>query len=82
MQQTSPSSSKLLKKPLVVVLRGCTQSAETIAEQSGWDKLAEKNNFYVLYPQQKLINILIYVLIGLILVILVKMVAKPIQFMP
>lgn len=44
------------KKPLVVVLHGCGQSAETIAIQSGWDKLARENDFYVLYPQQKLIN--------------------------
>lgn len=44
------------KKALVVVLHGCSQSAETIAIQSGWDKLADANNFYVLYPQQKILN--------------------------
>lgn len=44
------------KKPLVVELNGCSQSAETIALQSGWDKLEDANNFYVLYPQQKILN--------------------------
>lgn len=42
--------------PLVVVLHGCTQTAKTCAEQTGWNKLAKKHQFYVLYPEQLLIN--------------------------
>jgi poly(hydroxyalkanoate) depolymerase family esterase len=41
---------------LLVVLHGFTQSAETIALQTGWDQLAAENNFHVLYPQQKIVN--------------------------
>lgn len=44
------------KAPLVVVLHGCTQTARTCAEQTGWNKLAKKHQFYVLYPEQLLIN--------------------------
>ncbi len=55
--QTAQKDSLLKsKKPLVVVLHGCSQSAETIALQSGWDQLAADHNFHVLYPQQKIIN--------------------------
>jgi len=42
--------------PLVIVLHGCAQSADTIAVESGWNKLADENKFMVVYPQQKLIN--------------------------
>jgi len=42
--------------PLVIVLHGCAQSADTIAIESGWNKLADENKFIVVYPQQKLIN--------------------------
>lgn len=43
-------------KPLVVVLHGCSQTAESISVQSGWNKLADQYGFYVIYPQQNLIN--------------------------
>ena len=49
-------NSKSAKKPLVVVLHGCLQNAETVARQAGWNKLADEYGFYVLYPQQKMIN--------------------------
>lgn len=55
-QDISTNENKQIKKPLVVVLHGCSQSAETIGIQSGWSKLAEENDFYVLYPQQKMVN--------------------------
>jgi len=42
--------------PLVVVLHGCSQTAHTIAEQSGWNELAAKHRFRVLYPEQRLLN--------------------------
>jgi poly(hydroxyalkanoate) depolymerase family esterase len=44
------------KLPLVVVLHGCGQHAKGAAELTGWNKLADINNFVVLYPQQKLVN--------------------------
>ncbi|MDF1672464.1 MAG: PHB depolymerase family esterase, partial [Vicingaceae bacterium] len=42
--------------PLVFVLHGCTQSAEEIKNESGWNKLADSLNFIILYPEQKQIN--------------------------
>lgn len=46
----------LLKVPLVVALHGCSQTAEEIAIETGWNKLAEQNGFIVLYPEQKVAN--------------------------
>jgi poly(hydroxyalkanoate) depolymerase family esterase len=43
-------------KPLVIVLHGCGQNAPSIAALTGWNKLADTNNFILLYPQQKMIN--------------------------
>jgi len=45
-----------MKVPLVVALHGCVQTANEIAEQSGWNTLADANNFMVIYPQQKVEN--------------------------
>ena len=42
--------------PLVVVLHGCGETAKSAAELTGWNKLADLNNFVVLYPQQNLLN--------------------------
>lgn len=42
--------------PLVVVLHGCGQKAEDIAELTGWNKLAKLYGFMVIYPEQKLAN--------------------------
>jgi poly(hydroxyalkanoate) depolymerase family esterase len=44
------------KMPLVIVLHGCTQTAKSCAEHSGWNKLAKLHHFYVLYPEQSLLN--------------------------
>ncbi len=54
----SPNDSlkKNDKKPLVIVLHGCSQTAEIAARQSGWNKLADEFGFYVLYPQQLFFN--------------------------
>lgn len=51
-----PTSTDSLPKALVLVLHGCSQSAADIAELSGWNKLADSNNFIVFYPQQKILN--------------------------
>ena len=50
------AKDSLANKPLVVVLHGCSQSAETVAREAGWNKLADKYGFYVVYPQQKMLN--------------------------
>jgi poly(hydroxyalkanoate) depolymerase family esterase len=42
--------------PLLVVLHGCGQTAEEIALQSGWSKLASEHGFIVIYPQQRSFN--------------------------
>ncbi len=38
--------------PLVVVLHGCTQTAEGYDHGSGWSQLAARHGFAVLYPEQ------------------------------
>lgn len=43
-------------RPLVVVLHGCNQSAKTMAEETGWNKLADHFDFYVIYPEQSRFN--------------------------
>ena len=42
--------------PLVVALHGCTQSATIYAQQTGWNKLADLHQFYVIYPEQIALN--------------------------
>ncbi|MCB0793145.1 MAG: PHB depolymerase family esterase [Flavobacteriales bacterium] len=44
------------KRPLVVVLHGCTQKAARIADLSGWNKVADQCGAYVVYAQQRPIN--------------------------
>ena len=39
--------------PLVVVLHGCTQSAEAYDVGSGWSTLADRYGFALLYPEQQ-----------------------------
>jgi poly(hydroxyalkanoate) depolymerase family esterase len=41
------------KTPLVVVLHGCTQTADGFNQGTGWTSLAEKNGFAVLFPEQR-----------------------------
>lgn len=38
--------------PLVIALHGCTQSASSFANLSGWNKLAERHKFLVVYPEK------------------------------
>lgn len=42
--------------PLVVVLHGCTQSANGYDESAGWSRLADRFGFIVLYPEQQRAN--------------------------
>lgn len=45
-----------VKRPLVIALHGCSQDSKNISVESGWNKLADDNNFIVLYPEQKRSN--------------------------
>ena len=38
--------------PLVFALHGCTQTAAQYAQQTGWNKLADRHKFYLVYPEQ------------------------------
>ena len=42
--------------PLVVVLHGCTQTANAYAAAAGWLELADRHGFAVLLPQQRRAN--------------------------
>src|SRR5438445_388554 len=44
------------KAPLVVVMHGCTQNATTVSQESGWNTLADRHKFYVVYPEQLAAN--------------------------
>lgn len=48
-----PLNKPTKKIPLVIVLHGCNQDAIEISSGSGWNKLADSLNFFVLYPEQK-----------------------------
>jgi poly(3-hydroxybutyrate) depolymerase len=41
--------------PLVLALHGCTQTAADY-EDAGWDAVADKYGFYLVYPQQQSSN--------------------------
>lgn len=45
-----------LRSPLVVVLHGCSQTAEAYAENAGWLALADRFGFMVLAPEQPSAN--------------------------
>jgi len=51
-----PDAKKNKELSLVVALHGCSQDAKSMASQSGWNRLADKYEFIVLYPQQKITN--------------------------
>ncbi len=42
--------------PLVVVLHGCTQTADAYESHAGWTRLADRDRFAVVYPEQKRSN--------------------------
>ena len=51
-----PNADRNKSMPLVVVLHGCLQCAGSVAKQTGWNKLADEYGFYILYPEQRVIN--------------------------
>lgn len=44
------------RRPLVVVLHGCTQTATGYDAASGWSRLAQRHGFIVLFPEQRRAN--------------------------
>lgn len=54
--RTPKAADNNSKLPLVVVLHGCTQSAEEALELAGWNDLADRFQFVVLLPEQKRAN--------------------------
>lgn len=42
--------------PMVVALHGCSQSAEELARLTGWNDLADRYGFIVIYPEQRTVN--------------------------
>lgn len=42
--------------PLVILLHGCTQSADDFANATQMNELADSQSFFVLYPEQRLVN--------------------------
>ncbi|MCA6362811.1 MAG: PHB depolymerase family esterase [Bacteroidetes bacterium] len=46
----------LKQQKMVVVLHGCSQSARSCAEQTGWHDLAKADGFALLFPEQDLLN--------------------------
>lgn len=42
--------------PLVVVLHGCSETANSVNRLTGWSLLAERYGFYLLFPQQHITN--------------------------
>ena len=51
-----PQSPDGPKRPLVVAMHGCSQTANNLAETAGWNTMADQHNFVVLYPSQKITN--------------------------
>jgi poly(hydroxyalkanoate) depolymerase family esterase len=45
-------AKSVANRPLVIVMHGCGQDATSFAQLSGWNKLADKHEFAVLYPEQ------------------------------
>jgi poly(hydroxyalkanoate) depolymerase family esterase len=45
-----------IRRPVVIVLHGCSQDAKAVADLTGWNKIASNEKFYVIYPEQKVIN--------------------------
>jgi poly(hydroxyalkanoate) depolymerase family esterase len=49
---TPSSYEKGTRLPLIVALHGCTQSPDTLRQQTKFDNLAEAKRFIVVYPEQ------------------------------
>jgi poly(hydroxyalkanoate) depolymerase family esterase len=51
-----PSATPAGPAPLVVVLHGCSMTAQDYATASGWNSLADARQLYLVYPQQSTSN--------------------------
>jgi poly(hydroxyalkanoate) depolymerase family esterase len=45
--------AKQANAPIVVLLHGCNQTASSLLRTSGWDKLAEELDLFLILPEQK-----------------------------
>ncbi len=52
----SPNSTPTQKRPLLLVLHGCKQTPEIILEGTRLDEVAVKKNFYVIAPEQSVLE--------------------------
>ena len=52
----NPNPDNSIKKPVVIALHGCGQSAENFNKITDWTKLATEENFILIFPQQKTSN--------------------------
>ncbi len=52
----SPNSKPTQKRPLLLVLHGCKQTPEIILEGTRLDQVAVDKNFYILAPEQSLLE--------------------------
>jgi len=52
----SDSLNSKVKAPLIIVLHGCSQTAEEIEQIAGWGTLAKQHHFNLIFPQQKVSN--------------------------
>jgi len=52
----SDSLNLKVKAPLIIVLHGCSQTAEEIERIAGWGTLARQFHFNLVFPQQKISN--------------------------
>lgn len=55
-QQKTDTIKHKAYRPLVVALHGCNQNAKSISSESGWSMLADKYDFFVVYPEQSRLN--------------------------
>lgn len=51
-----PDKASHEKRPLVLLLHGCTQNTNLMLSGTGLEKLAEENNFYLLAPEQSALH--------------------------
>ena len=56
MRLLAPSGLSIRRRPLVVALHGCTQSAAGFARGSGWDRIALAHGAILLLPEQRPAN--------------------------
>lgn len=52
----APAGSPAEPLPLLVAMHGCGQSVTEFAQEAGWNELADRLGFVVIYPEQRRVN--------------------------